>query len=298
MLGDFPLKDKIVVITGGGSGIGLSFVKQALSLDAKVLIGDLRLNAEAQKLVSRQNSHNKNDDAVRHSVSVAFVPCDVTKWDELQNLIEKAGEIFGDIPDVYVPGAVIFEPPRSNFWLDSEQEENRYATVDTDISHPIKFTRMAVRALLGRKKQGVVLHIASIAGLYGVYSKPLYAASKSAIVGFVKSMAAAEQQLGVKVVGICPGFTDTAIWDDDEEFLSDFHSDRAQMLRPEIIAASMVDLIQKGKYTGGTVFMETGDVSKVIYKGFDNDPRNIRKIETVPGVKIVGKMMRKQMTKL
>ncbi|EER42542.1 NAD-dependent 15-hydroxyprostaglandin dehydrogenase [Histoplasma capsulatum var. duboisii H88] len=295
MLGEFPLKDKIVAITGGGSGIGLAFVKYALSLDARVLIGDLSLTTDAEKLIAQQNkdSHKRNGsgggggDAVRHSVSVAFTPCDVAKWDQLQNLIDKAKEVFGDVPD-----------PRSNFWLDREQEEDRYATVDINVTHPIKFTRMAMRALLGHKKEGVVLLISSIAGLDGVYSKPLYAAAKHAIVGFVRSMSVAEQQFGIKVVGICPGIVDTPIWNDEGELLSCYQPDRAQMLRPELIAASMMKLIQKGEYTGGTVYLETGEVSKVVYKGFENDPGNITAIETLPGVRLVGKQMRKQMEML
>ncbi|PGH37066.1 hypothetical protein GX50_00049 [[Emmonsia] crescens] len=301
MLGEFPLKDKIVVITGGGSGIGLAFVQHALSLNTKVLIGDLRLTADAEKLVSQRNNpdrNNNNNSDVPHSISVAFVKCDVTKWDELQNLIEKAREIFGDVPDVYVPCAGVFEPSRSNFWLDSEQEKNHYATLDINISHPIKFTRMAMRALLERKKKGVVLLIASIAGLDGVYSKPLYATSKHAIVGFVKSMGIAEQQLGVKVVGICPDITNTPIWDDDEELLSFYWSDRAQMLKPELVAASMVNLIQRGEYTGGTVFLETGEASSVVFKGFENDPEKIGAIETLPGVSRIGKLMSREMAKL
>lgn len=70
------------------------------------------------------------------------------------------------------------------------------------------------------------------------------------------------------------------------------------MLRPELIAASMMKLIQKGEYTGGTVYLETGEVSKVVYKGFENDPGNITAIETLPGVRLVGKQMRKQMEML
>ncbi|KAG5299118.1 NAD-dependent 15-hydroxyprostaglandin dehydrogenase [Histoplasma capsulatum] len=307
MLGEFPLKDKIVAITGGGSGIGLAFVKYALSLDARVLIGDLSLTTDAEKLIAQQNkdSDKRNGsggggggDAVCHSVSVAFIPCDVAKWDQLQNLIDKAKEVFGDVPDVYVPCAGIFEPPRSNFWLDREQEEDRYATLDINVTHPIKFTRMAMRALLGHKKKGVVLLISSIAGLDGVYGKPLYAAAKHAIVGFVRSMSVAEQQFGIKVVGICPGIVDTPIWNDEGELLSCYQPDRAQMLRPELIAASMMKLIQKGEYTGGTVYLETGEVSKVVYKGFENDPGNITAIETLPGVRLVGKQMRKQMEML
>ncbi len=62
-----------------------------------------------------------------------------------------------------------------------------------------------MRALLGKNKKGVVLIIASVAGLVGIYSSALYCATKHAIVGFVKSLADADPVEGVKVVCICPG---------------------------------------------------------------------------------------------
>jgi len=78
--------------------------------------------------------------------------------------------------------------------------------VEININHPIKLARIAMRALLGADKKGVVLMIASVAGLVGVYSSPLYSATKHAIVGFVKSMAEADEFEGVKVVAVCPGY--------------------------------------------------------------------------------------------
>lgn len=63
-----------------------------------------------------------------------------------------------------------------------------------------------MRALLGKNKKGVVLTVASVAGLGGFYSSPLYCGTKFAIVGFVKSMADADPMEGVKVVCICPGY--------------------------------------------------------------------------------------------
>lgn len=77
--------------------------------------------------------------------------------------------------------------------------------MEINVNHPIKLTRIAMRALLGRDKKGVVLMIASVAGLAGLYASPLYCATKHAIVGFVKSMAEADRLEGVKVVAICPG---------------------------------------------------------------------------------------------
>lgn len=72
----------------------------------------------------------------------------------------------------------------------------------------IKLTRLALRALLGSNKNGVVVLVSSMAGYSKHYSAPLYSATKHAVVGFARSMGAAEQVQGVKVVCICPGYVD------------------------------------------------------------------------------------------
>lgn len=74
--------------------------------------------------------------------------------------------------------------------------------------HPIKLTRIAVRTLLGRKKKGVVLVVASLAGYQGTFAAPLYCASKHACVGFVRSMEELDRLKDIKVVLIAPGLVD------------------------------------------------------------------------------------------
>jgi NAD(P)-dependent dehydrogenase (short-subunit alcohol dehydrogenase family) len=69
----------------------------------------------------------------------------------------------------------------------------------------MKLTRIAVRALLGKSKPGVVLLVSSIAGLSANYTVPLYFASKSALITFARGMAQADEDENVKVVAICPG---------------------------------------------------------------------------------------------
>ncbi|PGH09202.1 hypothetical protein AJ79_05731 [Helicocarpus griseus UAMH5409] len=283
MLGDFPLSGKIVAITGGGSGIGLSFLQHALALNAKVLIGDIKLTPAAEKLISsRQTKTN------------AFAKCDVRKWNQLEDLIEKAKEIYGDVPDVYVPCAGLFEPPSSSFWDDAEQDTNNYDCVSLNISHPLKFTRMALRALVARRKKGVVLLISSIAGLNGVYAKPLYAATKHAIVGFVKSMGAAEEQFGVKIVGICPGITDTPIWDNEEEFMASLLAAGMGKVELERITEAMVNLVQKGEYTGGTVFLESAEGTNVVFEGIEKGDGKGWDAEKVPGAGRIGELMERE----
>ena len=71
-------------------------------MGAKVIIGDLQLNPEAQKLVDESGS------------STVFKKTDVTNWKELNELVSLAKEKFGSTPDVYIAGAGIFEPVRSS----------------------------------------------------------------------------------------------------------------------------------------------------------------------------------------
>lgn len=78
-------------------GICYCFVKRAADSGAKVLIADLALIDEAQKLVDS-------------SKNVKFQKTDVTKWDQLKSIVTVCRDHFGSTPDVYVAGAGVFEP--------------------------------------------------------------------------------------------------------------------------------------------------------------------------------------------
>ncbi|GME56192.1 putative NAD-dependent 15-hydroxyprostaglandin dehydrogenase protein [Neofusicoccum parvum] len=252
-VGDLPLKDKIVVVTGGGSGIGLEIVKLATTVGAKVVLADLRLSAEAEAFVKSQNSK-----------SLVFQKCDVSKRRDQERLVTAAEEQWGDVPDVYIASAGLFEPSSSNFWTDTEQDD--YATVAVNVTAPIKLTRIAVRACLRAGKKGVVLLVASIAGYGGTYAVPLYCATKHAAVGFVKSMRKADAEEGVKVVALCPGVVRTPLWNPDAgtDLLKDFRYHESTILEPRDVASAAVRLVEAGKYGGGTVLEVTTNGTRVI----------------------------------
>lgn len=170
----------------------MAFVRRALAAGAKVLIADLKLTPEASSLVS-----------TFPPTHIHFQETDVTNWTQLNSLITTSKSHFGAVPDVYVAGAGLFEPPWANFWEDTEEE--RYATLEVNVTHVIKFARIALRALAGADKKGVFLSIASGAGFRPTYQVALYCATKFAVVGFTRSLRPAEVLEGVKVVTICPG---------------------------------------------------------------------------------------------
>lgn len=79
-------------------GIGLTYTLLARERGArKVIIADLRLTEDAKQ-------------AVRSDQNIIFLPCDVKVWKDLQAIIDISLVRFGDVPDVYVTSAGVFEP--------------------------------------------------------------------------------------------------------------------------------------------------------------------------------------------
>ncbi|KAK5313146.1 hypothetical protein LTR70_007764 [Exophiala xenobiotica] len=253
---DFPLNGKIVLITGGGSGIGLAFTQLCCEAGTRVVIADLKLTDDGQKFV----------DSAKEG-QVLFQKCDVSSWTDLHNAITASVKTFGEVPDVYAPVAGIFEPRWSNFWNDSE--DGSYKTIAINVEHPIKLTRLAMRALLGARKKGVVVLVASTAGIRGNYLASLYSASKHAIVGFTKSMGQADPEEGVRIVCVCPGLVDSPLWRDREDDMLDrakFNERKA--ILPIDIAKVMVKMVESNEYSGGTCVLKTPLEERVCEKGW------------------------------
>ena len=144
--------------------------------------------------------------------------------------------------------------------------------VQINVKHPIKLTRMAIRACLGANKPGVICLVASTAGIRGNYLASLYCASKHAIVGFAKSMGEADLEEGIRVICICPGLVATRLWTDREpEFMEMNKYAERPALGPADIAECMMKMIENSpnEYSGGTVVLKTPLEERVIEAGWD-----------------------------
>ncbi|KAF2003951.1 NAD(P)-binding protein [Amniculicola lignicola CBS 123094] len=216
-----PLKDKIILITGGASGIGLSLTKQCHAQGAKVLVSDIRTTPSFETFASSKPN-------------ILYVQSDVTKWSDFDKVFAACEKKWNDVPDFYGICAGLFEPPFSHFWNDPE--ENGYKQVEVNVSHPIKLTRLAMRKSLGRSKKSTA---------------PLYCATKHAIIGFVKSLKDTEPLTGVKITTICPGLVNTPLFTSDKA--SQFSFAESKALSPDLVAKHMIDLLQKKEYVCGTM---------------------------------------------
>lgn len=256
---DFPVHGKIVLITGGGSGIGFAFAQLCHQAGAKIVIGDLRSTPEAQKYL----------DSITDK-SIVFQKCDVTNWQDLHDLISASVTAFGQVPDVYAPVAGIYEPEWSNFWDD--ETDGYYKTIQINVNHPVKLTRLAIRALVGAQKQGVVCLVASTAGIRGNYLASLYVTSKHAIVGFTKSMGQADPDEGVRVVCILPGLVDSPLWRNrTDKMLEQNKFSERKAIFPDEVAAVMKRMVEDKEYTGGTCVLKSGHEERVVEDGWEKN---------------------------
>ncbi|KAK4542110.1 hypothetical protein LTR36_007141 [Oleoguttula mirabilis] len=243
VVGDIQLKGKIAVVTGGGSGINFAFVRLALAAEARVLVADIKLLPEAEKLVDSSNGN------------ATFMKCDVSDWSDLEAIPSEVFKAFGPgaVADVWIAGAGVFEPKWSSFLYDTENDHYKALQINTE--HPIKLTRIAMRSCLGANKPCVVLIVGSTASITGSYGAALYCASKHAVAGFTKSMTQADVDENCKIVCICPGMVSTPLWTGDaaKDVAEQYSYTDEVCITPEDVAEAMMEMVQSGEYPGGSL---------------------------------------------
>jgi len=202
-----------------------------------------------------------------------FVKTDVVQWPDLDNMFAVADKEFGGA-DIVCPGAGIYEPHWSNFWhppgsaasKDPAQPPNglgHYATLDINLTHPIRCTQLAISRWLNPSSSNPsmkastsnpkrVVHISSIAGQVPGFPHPLYQASKHAISGFIRSVAPLDT-LGIRVNGVAPGVIKTPLWTDHPEKMKMVDENVDEWVLPEEVAEAMLRCCEDDAVVGGYV---------------------------------------------
>lgn len=161
----------------------------------------------------------------------------------------------------------------SNFWhppgsakSKDAMDGNRYASIDVNITHPIRTTQLAISHFLHPKNSSDrvsptnpkrVIIISSIAGQMTNLCTPIYVASKHAMNGFIRSLAELDQKIGVRVNGVAPGIIKTPLWTEHPEKLAFLEEGKDEWVMPEEVAEAMVRCLEEAELGGGTV-LEVG----------------------------------------
>lgn len=183
------LKDAVVLITGGGSGLGRALVERFLREGARVAVMDSRAE-RVEQLVADLGDQ------------VEAIAGDVTQYSDNERAVQRAVSRFGRL-DTFIANAGVFD----FFQALPEYEGDKLGTAfDELFSVNVKGGLLGARAALPEliKTRGSILFTISNAGFYPGGGGPLYTASKHALVGLVKQLAH-ELAPKVRVNGVAPG---------------------------------------------------------------------------------------------
>ncbi len=185
------LSGKVAVITGGSTGIGAATAIAYAEAGAKVVLGDIN-EVDGQETLKT---------IVKNGGTAKFCRTDVTFESEVAQLIKTADESYGRI-DTVVTSAGVLRGPSVRI------EDFEEATFDSVIDVNLKgtfFTLKHAVPVMGRSGGGVILCIASGAGVRGGSSSIAYASSKGGVNGLVMTVENQVGSLNIRMHTICPG---------------------------------------------------------------------------------------------
>lgn len=190
-------EDKVVIVTGATSGIGVGVAKAFAKEGASVI------------LVGRNTEKGKNieQEIISTGAKAAFIQCDVSNAEEVQKMVEKAVETFGKIDILFNNAGVMLQ----SMEIERMPLEDWQKTMDINLTGTFLVSKYAKPYIV--KEKGNIINNASIAGLqhYAAGRSYAYSASKAAVIQFSHQMAKNYGEEGVRVNCICPGIVDTPI---------------------------------------------------------------------------------------
>jgi NAD(P)-dependent dehydrogenase (short-subunit alcohol dehydrogenase family) len=214
------LADRVVLITGGASGIGAAFVRAFAAQGARVAFLDIDAQA-GEALVQEINASG---------AAPLFVPCDLLDIDALRTAIAEVRGKLGDAAVLVNNAAndhrqVLAEVTPAEFdWM-----------IGVNLKH-VFFASQAIVPQMQARGGGSIINMSSIAWMRGAPGLPAYAAAKAAIVGFTNSLARLVGPDRIRVNAIAPGMVITErqrrLWYPDEQVIAEM---RTRQIIPDAV---------------------------------------------------------------
>ncbi|HCU7713452.1 TPA: SDR family oxidoreductase [Staphylococcus aureus] len=187
------LTDKVALVTGAGSGIGEAIATLLHEEGAKVVL--VGRNKDKLQNVANQLAQD----------SVKVVPTDVTKKEEVDELIKIAQQTFGGLDIVINSAGQMLSSKITDYQVDEWD-----SMIDVNIKGTLYTAQAALPTML-EQSSGHLINIASISGFEVTKSSTIYSATKVAVHTITQGLEKELAKTGVKVTSISPGMVDTAI---------------------------------------------------------------------------------------
>ena len=241
---------KVVLVTGGTSGIGRATALAFAQEGASVVVAGRREDEGAESVALIEQAGGKG----------LFVRADVSVEDEVASMVARAVEVFGGLHFAF-NNAGVFVPPAPMTEITAE-------AIDRILAVNVRGTALCMKheiPAIMKSGGGGIVNTASFLGIRAFPGSAIYNASKFAVIGLTKSAAVEFAAQGVRVNAVCPGVIDTPMNEQmrAEESGRDFLNGLQPMKRtgrPEEIAGAVLYLCSPsaGFITGTTLSVDGG----------------------------------------
>jgi NAD(P)-dependent dehydrogenase (short-subunit alcohol dehydrogenase family) len=218
------MSKKVALVTGGATGIGAAVCTELANQDIRVAVCD---------------TNHTDGKALAKKIDGVFITCDVTKLVSVQEAVRVCRQKLG-VPDyVHLNAGIMTVPTGHSFLAIENVTEAQYQKI---VGVNLNGIFHGVKTLLPlmRDKGGAVTITSSTAGLSVVPVDPMYTATKYALVGFGRAVAAANEGSNIRINVICPGVTDTQI------VPNEYRAPEFKVMSVKIIATEIADLLFYG----------------------------------------------------
>jgi NAD(P)-dependent dehydrogenase (short-subunit alcohol dehydrogenase family) len=189
------LENKVAIVTGGASGIGETTVRLFAKEGAKVVIADFS-----------SRGHELAEELNQAGFDALFVKTDVTKEDEVKNMVSATVEKYGKVDILFANAGIAKDAPGHLLSMDDWQR-----TIDINLTGVFLCDKYVIEQMLAQGTGGAIVNCGSIHSHAGKAGVTAYSSAKGGVKLLTQTLGLTYAKQGIRVNAVCPGYIDTPL---------------------------------------------------------------------------------------